>query len=42
MDSKDQIKKQVQELSRFINGMRGDLCKAIAEERYEDAAVIRD
>lgn len=42
MNQKEQTKKQVQELSRIINGMRGNLYKAIKEERYEDAAVIRD
>lgn len=42
MNQKEQTKKKVHELSRIINGMRGNLCKAISEERYEEAAVIRE
>lgn len=42
MNQKELTKKKVQELSRVINGLRNDLCVAIVEERYEDAAVIRD
>lgn len=37
-----ETKKKVQELSRTINRMRDELCLAINDERYEDAAKIRD
>lgn len=42
MNDKAEIKKRVQGLSRSINELRDELCIAVNEECYEDAAVIRD
>lgn len=40
--TREETKKKVGELSRNINELRDKLCLAIEDERYEDAAIIRD
>ncbi len=40
--NQEEKRKKVSKLSQEINSMRTKLCQAVEEERYEDAALIRD